>query len=69
LKGKGIDPKLVGRFEGCMFRALIYGRRKRMLARRRRADEEAGWLVSNNWLTIVTTPSPVFQKSLISKGL
>ena len=29
---------------------------------KRRAEKEMGWLVSNNWLTIVTTPSPVFQK-------
>jgi hypothetical protein len=27
---------------------------------RRRAKEERGWLVSNKWLTIITTPFPVF---------
>jgi hypothetical protein len=31
-------------------------------ARRHRAEEERGWLVSNKWLTIITTPPPVFQK-------
>jgi hypothetical protein len=34
---------------------------------RRRAEEERGWLVSNKWLTIVTTPSPGFSKVLIAK--
>jgi hypothetical protein len=36
--------------------------------RRRRAEEEREWLVSNKWLTIITTPSPVFLKVLISGG-
>jgi hypothetical protein len=35
---------------------------------RRKAEEEMGWLVSNKWLTIITTPSPVFLKVLISGG-
>jgi hypothetical protein len=34
----------------------------------RRVEEERGWLVSNKWLTIVTTPSPFFSKVLISNG-
>jgi 8-oxo-dGTP pyrophosphatase MutT (NUDIX family) len=37
--------------------------------RRRRAEEERGWRVSNKWLTIITTPLPVFIKVFISKGL
>ena len=35
---------------------------------RRRAEEERGWLVSNKWLTIVTTPLPCFSKVIDSKG-
>jgi hypothetical protein len=33
-----------------------------------RAAESRGWLVSNKWLTIITTPLPVFSKVVISKG-
>jgi len=31
-------------------------------------EKERGWLVANKWLTIVTTPSPVFLKVVIPKG-
>ena len=34
----------------------------------RRAEEEMGWLVSNNWLTMMATPLPVFLKVFIPKG-
>ena len=29
---------------------------------RHRAEEEMEWLVCNKWLTIITTPPPVFHK-------
>jgi hypothetical protein len=40
----------------------VYGEWKRGRPQRLRAEEEMGWLASNKWLTIITTPPPVFQK-------
>src|SRR5712691_2907466 len=36
---------------------------------RHRAAEEGGWLVSNTWLTIITTPPPVFCKCSFQRVL
>src|SRR5882724_1640282 len=33
-----------------------------------RSEGRKGWLVSNKWLTIITTPCPVFLKVVIPKG-
>ena len=38
-------------------------------SQRHRAGEEMEWLVSNKWLTIITTPPPVFQKCSFQRAL
>jgi hypothetical protein len=44
------------------------GRRGSHRVTEARREEETGWLVSNKWLTITTTPSPLFSKVLIPNG-
>jgi hypothetical protein len=50
---------------GCVLRT---GDGSATKTQRHRAEVEMGWLVSNNWLTIMATALPVFIKVFIPKG-
>src|SRR5258708_38820376 len=61
-----------GKQRGCGIRNLEVctedGRRGSHRDTESRSGRRKGWLVSNKWLTIITTPSLVFLKVVISKG-